>query len=177
MLETWQSFYQVTGSASGAIIGLLFIVATLSAGRERSGLAQGVKLFTTPTLVHLTVVLALSCLSLVPSNEVQLARPAALCAVMGGLIYVVAVAVQLAKLPKHTHWTDVWFYGAGPVAVYLGLVLAVAAGWEGVVHAAGALGIALLLLMLLAIRNAWDLVTWLAPRQAQDSPPSPGGAN
>ena len=53
------------------------------------------------------------------------------------------------------------------MTVYLGLVLAVAASWGGAVHAAGALALAILLLMLLAVRNAWDLVTWLAPRRAR----------
>ncbi len=53
------------------------------------------------------------------------------------------------------------------MTVYLGLVLAVAASWGGAVHAAGALALAILLLMLLAVRNAWDLVTWSAPRRAR----------
>ena len=165
VLQDWQSFYQVTGSASGAIIGLLFIVATLTSSTPESGVTQGVKLFTTPTVVHLALVLALSALALVPPHEAVLAKSAALACAGGGFTYATVVAVQLQRLPKHTHWSDVWFYGAAPMAVYLGLVLAVVATCAGRAHAGLALALTLLVLLMLAIRNAWDLVTWLAPRR------------
>jgi len=34
MFQHWDSYYLLLGSAAGALIGLLFVVATLSAGRE-----------------------------------------------------------------------------------------------------------------------------------------------
>ena len=33
MFEGWDNFYLVTGGAAGALIGLMFVVATLEIGR------------------------------------------------------------------------------------------------------------------------------------------------
>ena len=63
-----------------------------------------------------------------------------------------------------THWTDRWYYAVGPGAAYL--VLGAAAILVFARSAASTYWIAFSILALLyfAIRNAWDLVTWLAPR-------------
>ena len=163
----WQSFYQVTGSASGALIGLLFIVATLNSGRQDSGVSQGVKLYTTPTVFHLALVLVVSALSLAPAAEARLAVVAIGVCVLVGLLYAGVVGVGLFKV-ENPHWSDVWFYGAAPVAVYVGLGAAAVAAANGARRAEAAIALLLLVLLMLAIRNAWDLVTWLAPRRSAD---------
>jgi hypothetical protein len=167
MYDNWQSFYQLTGSASGSLIGLMFLVATLTQPRQNSGVQQGAKLFTTPTVFHLTTVLALSGLALAPKAESPLAAVAmGLCAAVG-LIYACVIAVQLARVQNPTHWTDVWCYGVYPVVGYLGLAGADAAVWLRIPHAAWGTAITVLVLLVVAIRNAWDLVTWLAPRRSE----------
>ena len=170
MFEGWQTYYQMTGEAAATLTGLLFIVATLSAARPSSGLSQGLRLFTTPTVFHLASVLVISALAIAPGAEGE--SP---CAIMTAwttvsLIYVVATAVGLSRLKNPTHWTDFWFYGAAPAVIYLGLTGASAAAWGGVRHAAYLVALCLLALLALTIRNAWDLVTWLAPRR-DEAPP------
>jgi hypothetical protein len=64
------------------------------------------------------------------------------------------------------HWSDFWAYGALPAAIYLALLandaaLALGARWAVETMAALTLG-----LLLIGIRNAWDLVTYMAPRGA-----------
>ncbi len=56
MFAGWETYYQMTGEAAATLTGLLFIVATLSAARPSSGLSQGLRLFTTPTVFHLASV-------------------------------------------------------------------------------------------------------------------------
>ncbi len=67
-------------------------------------------------------------------------------------------------------WTDAWFYGIIPAALYL-LLGAVAVGFAGgqgwAIHGLAAVITAMLLS---CIRNEWDLVTWLAPRQDVKDP-------
>ncbi len=41
MFEHWDSYYILVGSASGALIGLLFVVATLQSGRDPEASARG----------------------------------------------------------------------------------------------------------------------------------------
>jgi hypothetical protein len=62
------------------------------------------------------------------------------------------------------HWSDFWLYGVLPGTLYLGLAgaalgLFTHAAWSLLTTAA-----VMLALLLAAIRNAWDLVTFMAPR-------------
>src|SRR4051812_16777072 len=66
MFEGWDEYYFMTGSAAAGLIGLLFVVATLSSGRDRSTTETGSKLFTTPLVCHLGAVLVLSAAALMP---------------------------------------------------------------------------------------------------------------
>jgi hypothetical protein len=75
-------------------------------------------------------------------------------------------------LGEPPHWSDFWAYGAVPAAIYAGLCagsigLGFRAAWS-VYTVAGLI----LMLMLIAIRNAWDLITTLATRAL---PPPPSG--
>ena len=61
------------------------------------------------------------------------------------------------------HWSDPWTYGAAPAVAYVVLFAVGAAGWTlGV-------GVMALVILLCGIRNAWDLITWIAPMRG------PGG--
>ena len=167
MFEHWDSFYILIGSASGALIGLLFVVATLQSGRDPEQASRGASIYLTPTVFHFAVVLVISALASTPglqpwANALVLAGAA-----VWGLIYAVSAAVGIrgnrvsAEAP---HWTDFWFYGVAPGVGYLGLA---AASIGALAQAAGdsyLVAAALLVLLLVGIRNAWDLVTWLAPR-------------
>ena len=48
--------------------------------------------------------------------------------------------------------------------IYVLLLGVSAAIWTGVSRAPLGVGVAVLALLLVSIHNAWDLVTWLAPR-------------
>ena len=164
MFSGWQTFYQLTGSAAAELIGLLFIVATLTRGQQ-PGSENGMKLFTTPTVVHLTVVLIVSALALAPGAENASASLVMMVCALVGCGYAIANAARIGKVKNPTHWSDFWFYGAAPLAVYVALALAAGTAFWRVPHAAYAVGLTLLVLLIVAVRNAWDLVTWLAPRR------------
>jgi hypothetical protein len=170
MFPGWQTYYQVVGGAAGALIGLLFIVATLSGRQNEStgiGATMGMRVFSTPNVFHLAEVLAVSALALAPTEEGGLAGLILTLAVLAGLVHALWVLLAFRKVTA-PHWSDIWCYGAAPVAVYLALSLAVTAAWLHAPHAACAVALLLLVLLMLAIRNAWDLVTWLAPRRSGD---------
>jgi hypothetical protein len=165
MFPGWQTYYQVIGGAAGALIGLLFIIATLTSRQsEPSGSSMGLRVFSTPNVFHLAQVLAVSALALAPTEEGGLAGLILTLCVTVGLIHSLWVVMAFRQV-KTVHWSDFWCYGIAPVVAYLALTLAVGAAWLRVPHAACAVALLLLALLLLAIRNAWDLVTWLAPRR------------
>jgi hypothetical protein len=168
----WDNFYFLIGSAAGSLIGLLFVVATLTTGFERSQALRGASLYMTPTAVHFAAVLCMSAVALAPG------LPTSATAAIFGLIGLVGLANAMRACVGITtyrpaaeppHWSDFWMYGAVPAAIYLGLCaasLAIGARAEWAPHGLAAL---LLMLLLVGIRNAWDLVTWIAPMRKSDT--------
>jgi hypothetical protein len=170
MFEGWSDFYLLLGTASGALIGLLFVVTTLTA-EMRAGaeqISQGAAFYMTPTLFHYVTVLVLSVVSVVPGVSglwvAVLLGPWALV----GAIYsaVMAVLVRRSRQPDSGHSVDVWCYGVLPALMYLGMIAAAWLAWRDSGNAPYALGIGLVVLMIIGIRNSWDLVTFIAPRAA-----------
>ena len=165
MFQGWDNFYFLIGSAAGSLIGLLFVVVTLTAGAERSTAMRGARIYMTPTAVHFGVVLSASAVALAPGLAIS-ARVAIFATIaIVGLANTVRACVGLAT-PRpgvEQHWSDIWMYGLAPAALYLGLCDAVFSVWSGAQWAADAMAGALLAILLVAIRNAWDLVTWIAP--------------
>jgi hypothetical protein len=68
---------------------------------------------------------------------------------------------------KATHWSDLWGYGVAPFAVSLALLAATAAIWFAPDWAPRAIAASLIATLLMAIRNAWDLVTWISAKGDQ----------
>ncbi len=163
----WDDFYLMIGSAAGALIGLLFVVITLTAGRgDREKLLFGASLYMTPTLIHFSVVLGGSALATVPGLQPLLAGLLLGGAALVGLGNAIWSCIGINKLSKgeeKPHHTDFWMYGVTPALLYLalgGVALCLAAGCA---EAVPALAAALTAILFWGVRNAWDLITWIAP--------------
>ena len=166
MFEGWDEFYFMTGSSAAALIGLLFVVATLTAGRDRATIETGAKLFMTPLVCHLGAVLVLSAAALVPSiTPTAYALLSGAMAVTGaGLGVWIAIGIPRAPYEREVDWFDVWWYGIIPAVIYALLGVTAAAIGARAEWALVALAVAQMALLLTTIHNAWDLVTYLAPR-------------
>jgi hypothetical protein len=178
MFEGWGEFYLLAGSAAAVLIGLLFVVVTLMQDRPRSSVLTGAKLYMGPVVLHVSFVLVLSAAALTPGIA-----PAAFAAVAGavalwGLVRGAFVIMGISGLAADDkpHWSDVWFYGAIPTGLYLLLAAIAAAFWTEQPWAPRALAAVITALLLVTIRNEWDLVTWLAPRPDSGSQRDPDGA-
>jgi hypothetical protein len=178
MFEGWDNYFLMMGSAGGGLIGLLFVVITLTAGFERGQAQRGQALYMTPTMVHFAVVLSISAVAEIP--RLPNIGFAGLCALaLGlGLLNSARASVGIAR-PRQgavaPHWSDLPLYGIVPAALYLlGLGLCIAIS-EHVAWAAPALATLLLVLLLVAIRNAWDLIISIAPmaRASSERPAQP----
>lgn len=178
MFQGWDNYFTLLGTASGGLIGLLFVVVTLTAGFERSRALMGAALYLTPTAFHFAAVLVSSAIALAPRLP-----PVCAAAVLGlaaavGLIYAARAVAGIMALRRNDdppHWSDLWCYGAAPTLAY-GALAAVAAGvWVRAAWPATALAVITLFLLLLAIRNAWDLITWMTSRGSPEAKPDGGG--
>lgn len=72
MFEGWENYYLIVGPSAGALIGLMFVVVTLTAGRDRDQLERGKHLYSSPIVWHLGVVLLLSGAAVAPGMNPKL---------------------------------------------------------------------------------------------------------
>ena len=166
MFQAWENFYLIIGPSAAALIGLLFVVATLTSSLDRAKIARSNSLYMTPVVFHFAVVMVLSAAASIDSLPRQaMAVLAGACAV-AGFVHAARIcfAIQTRDTSEANHWSDIHCYGGVPAALYAFLAGAAGAIWIGAPEAANLLGFTLLGLLLIAIRNAWDLVTFLAPR-------------
>ena len=166
MFRDWENFYLILGSAAAALIGLMFVAAALMAGLDKRRVMRGTRVYFTPIIFHFGVVLVVSAIAVVP----ELPAPAvsvvvALCAI-NGCAYSAATMARMLRPESDAppHWSDKYFYGILPAIAYLGLVGAAGAVWFMPHGAAYAIGAIMLVLLLIGIRDAWDLATYLLQR-------------
>jgi hypothetical protein len=169
MFHGWDSFYLLTGGAGGALIGLLFVVATLMRGDDPDTQLRAADTYMTPIVFHLCMVLGVSCFAAAPgiaSERQGLVLGA--CAVVGlANSYRVVHSLGVARTVKPAHWSDIWWYGHAALAAYVPMLAGAAAIWLAPNLAADLVAAGLLAVLFIAIRNAWDLVTWISIRMGE----------
>ena len=162
-LAKWDSFYIIVGPAAGALIGLQFVVITLMAERPPPRAATASAAFSTPTIVHFSVVLLLSALLRAPWDSVMAIADVAGLIGLAGAVYVLVTARrmrrQTAYKPDAEDWT---FHIALPFAAYGVLTGSAFAALSHEHEALFMLGGAALLLLFIGIHNAWDAGAYLA---------------
>jgi hypothetical protein len=177
VLGPWSNFYAMIGSAAAALTGLMFVVITLvtGAGQERLRRApDGISTFSTPTVMHFATALLISGILLAPWHWLR--YPAIVLGIIGlcGIVYVLRVMRRAMRLSTYDPDAEDWtWYSILPllayVAILAGAILLFALPAKGLFAVAGAV----MLLIFIGIRNAWDVVTFLAI----NGPPQPPGAD
>jgi len=165
MLAGWHEFYALLGTAAAALVALLFVAASIGASVLTPG-GGATRTFMSPVIFHYTSILFISLIALIPPHTfTSLGITIAIVAAIG-FCYSLLVCVRLVR----DHVADVadrGAYGASPLAAYAATL---AAAGLLLVHSpasANVLAGALLLLLVVNIRNAWDLMLALAKRAAQ----------
>ncbi len=163
-LNAWSSFYITTGSSAAALTGLMFVVITLVYNRIRPGDAtDGIGTFSTPNVLHFCSALFLSAVMLVPWEAFSHARIIVTLCGLFGIAYGARIAYKTIRR-EMTSYTpdleDLTWYGVLPIIAYV--IAAVAGAFVPAPQAPFVLGAAVMLLIFIGIRNAWDVVTFLA---------------
>jgi hypothetical protein len=171
VFEGWDNYYLMVGSAAGALIGLMFVVVTLTAGRDRSEVERGKHLYTSPIVWHLAVILTLSGAAAVPGISPRFFSVAAGGLGMLGIAIGVRSTVGIVRRPvaPGAAGFDTFWYGIAPGIVYVGLAASALAMFRGWKWGTDALAADLMALLLVSIHAEWDLVTYLAPEAGQST--------
>jgi hypothetical protein len=181
LIRPWHDFYLLVGTASATLVGLMFVAASIGAQVFKEENRAAIEAFISPTVVHFSTALFACILATIPERTGM--EFVVLLSVLGlaGIGFSARVWTQLIVRHKFSvDSLDRLFYavipGIGQFLVLLSGVLLLTRPATGL----DCLAIALLVLLLAAIRNAWDMTMWIVIRapvaepRSDNSPPTSG---
>ena len=159
-LSEWHNFYSVLATASATLLGAMFVVASIGGSLMSEKRAAEVRLFVIPSVFHLSVIVFSCAVAMVPSLNVT-----ALGVLFGvggavGLVYSAIRAVRIRQ--RKLELVDHLWYAAVPTIGYATMVAAAVMALLVAPHALEVLAISMALLRAVGIRNAWDLLLFIA---------------
>ncbi len=163
LLHEWETFYLLVGTAGAALAGLMFVAISVGERLGARGRIPVLRALIDPALLAFVLSLVLGGLLLMPSLTRAWFGALLLTAGVLGLGYIAVVLRQLitggnTRVFDLSDW--LWYAGAPVVAGAL-LVVSGSLGLAGAARAALDLtGVSVVVLLLMGIRNAWDVVTF-----------------
>jgi hypothetical protein len=167
MLEHWHEFYELLGTAAAALVALLFVAATIGANIFTSESAGATRTFMSPVVFHYSNIMFLCLIVLIPDQTTQSLGIFVGVAALGSLIYSVITFVRVWGHSAADKF-DRLAYGSVPMVSYTcGLVVAWLLLTGSTQAGLDLLAASALLLLVVNIRNAWDLMLSLSRRNAK----------
>lgn len=160
-LDMWRDFYIFTGTAAATLMGLMFVVVSLGRGilgRDEGGSA--IRAFFTPVVAFFTTMIVVSMFMLIPRSTPGVLGVLLICVALSGLSYMFASGAHTRWRESELAFDDWVWYVALPFVSYLTVGAAGAGIWSLSAFGPYALAAAMVLLLLVGIRNAWDLVVY-----------------
>ncbi|GHF56835.1 hypothetical protein HNQ07_003709 [Deinococcus metalli] len=177
LLREWETFYLLLGTAGATLAGLMFIAVTVGERLTRRTRMPLLRAHLDPALLALLLTLILSATLLMPSLTRFWFGTVLVGSGAGGVIYMLAVQRALPP-PKRRRWDgpDWMWYAVAPLLSSGLLIAAGALAFTGQSRAAlTTAALTLILLLLMGVRNAWDLVTFSimmdSPEPGHDATP------
>src|SRR5215831_2398327 len=173
----WETFYVIVGSSGGALTGLLFVVVALAADRATTGTQRGLGAFTTPSVFHFVLVMAISAFVTMPRRGfMSLSLLLVACALVGATVTVVATW-RIMTFEQYKPVAEDWLsHGVIPGVSYLALLIAAIVLPTATELASYLIAMTTLALLFVGIHNAWDVALYSAtnmPRRDDARPPAP----
>lgn len=166
-LGPWSSYYVIVGSGSAALIGLMFVVITLVTDVEEiRRVPDGISTFSTPTIAHFSAVLFISAVMEAPW---QLMIHPAITLIITGLYGTAYGGITMYRLRFGTvNYTpdagDWLWYAILPFLAYVVILISALLLLNLPVSALFGIAAATMGMLFIGIRNAWDVVTFVALR-------------
>ena len=174
-LHDWQNFYLLAGGASATLVGLMFVAISLGSGLYAPEHLPSLARALSPTFIHFVYVLVTAIVALAPTITATVLGVLLVFVGLGSLGYTVSrlPSSREAYRKREIDQTDLLWYILLPSVVYvlycdagIGLLKAGLRG-ERPSHALDLLASASILLVVIGVRNAWDLVVWMVLRRAE----------
>ena len=175
-LRSWQTFYLLVGTAAATLVGLMFVTISLGSRLMTRQSLPALRTYVSPTLIHFIYVLITATVVVIPTVT------RTLLGILLLFVGFVSCGRSLSGLPlmrrQHREQSidmhDWVWYLLAPSASYLlfvatgiGLLLRVSQALNG-------LALASIVLLVVGIRNAWDMVVHVVLLQSE--PPERGSS-
>ena len=161
----WHDFYMLLGTASAALVALLFVAVSIGASFLSPERSTATRTFMSPVVFHFSTLLIISLIAMVPSHTALSLVIGIAAVAIAGLGYTTVVLVGLARA-SISDIADRFGYGILPLMSYVTMLAAAGLVISRATLAADILAAALLLLLAVNIRNAWDLMLAFAQQVA-----------
>ncbi len=158
-LREWHNFYSVLATASATLLGAMFVVASIGGRLMTEERAGEVRLFVTPTLIHLSAVVFACALPMVPSLGWTAFGVLFGVGGMVGMVYSATRAVRIRQ--RKLELVDHFWYAAVPTIAYAIMIAAAVMALLLAPYALEVLALSIALLLVAGIRNAWDLLLFI----------------
>jgi hypothetical protein len=165
----WHEFYALLGAASATMVGLLFVAASVASGVFSADRRAPLRMFLSASVVHFAGILAVSLIVLAPlQNWLLLGALILGCGIFGLIYYAMTWRDTMQDgLIASLELDDRIWYAILPVIGYgletatgVMLVMGLAAGCP-------ALAVAMAVLLVVGIHNAWDITVWTITHRRQ----------
>ena len=169
LLSNWQNFYMLVGTAAATLTGLMFVATTLLAGLNphMDTANAGISAFNTPTVVQFCAVLSLAGIFSAPWQTFSMIDLLLGLLSVGMLVYQVIIMQRMRRMPHYQSTLEDWlWYMVLPLLANIMFIVAAILLTRNPSLALYLIGSAMLMLLLIGIRNAWDNVTFLALMRA-----------
>lgn len=169
LLEGWDNFYVILGSAAAGLIGLTFVVIALLSDARRANPA-GIQGYITPTIVHFGTVLALAAYLSVPNQTVISLSVGLGISGIGTLIYTALIANNVRRFAtQYAPLIEDWIWHVVlPGLDYAALVAMAFLIWYRMQLALYCTAAALALLLFIGIHNALDVAVSVTVQNQKD---------
>jgi hypothetical protein len=166
-LHGWGDFYLLVGTAGATLVALLFVAVSLGAGFLTEERANATRAFFSPVVVHFAAVFVISAVALIPEHSANFyAALIGLCALVG-IGVSTFTTIQLLRNRWTEYLQDHLGYGLLPLIGYAALL---GAAWmmHGEIEGGfDVLAVSLVVLLVINIRNAWDLTLSMVRRRTK----------
>jgi hypothetical protein len=162
-LRKWRDFYVLIGTASATLVALMFVAASIGAGVFTREHQAGIRSFLSPTVVHFSSVLIICLLATIPTETWAVLGVLLTC---GGAIGLAYSGWVWRRMMRHgiiatIDFVDRLWYALLPIATYLLVIVAGVSLWRQSEVGLNILALALIVLLLIGIRNSWDMTVWV----------------
>lgn len=170
LLEGWDNFYVILGSAAAGLMGLTFVVIALISDARRPNPA-GMSGYITPTIVHFGTVLGLSCFLSVPHLNVISLSIGLGAGAVGLLIYTGVISSNVRRFAKnYAPVLEDWIWHVIlPIIVYGALLAMAFLLWHRPQQSMYGIAASLLLLLFIGVHNSWDVAVSVTVQKTKDA--------